>query len=51
MPWWRPVPLFPMPPKPSEGSAPCTAQTLTHAPPDVVVRSTCLATAASLAYT
>ena len=34
MPWWRPLPLWPTPPKPSDGSAPCSAQMLTHAPPE-----------------
>ena len=46
MPWWRPEPLWPMPPKGSDGSAPWTAAEFTHAPPEVVRRSTSSATAA-----
>ena len=51
MPWWRPEPLWPTPPKGSEGSAPWTAAELTQAPPEVVRRSTSSATASSFANT
>src|SRR3954453_8210111 len=47
MPWWRPEPLWPMPPKGSEGSAPWAAVAFTHAPPEVVRRRTSSATASS----